>query len=135
MTAHSAPHHLTPDGQPMTRDLWTRLVLEHLDPALGWNQDRALHEWWVDARSHSGLRLTPQARDLAHAVGMPSWRFPIQRGTNYMPRTMLILNSHLGCAYYLDLKPLPALELFGSREAVMFGLCKDINHFARVLSQ
>lgn len=119
----------------MTRTEWIELVLSRLDPDLGWTARQAQDEWWVDSRAHSGLRLTKLARDLAKQVGMESWSFRIVNTTPFLPRTMLTLNSHLTCAYWLELKRPPAIELFGSREAVMFGLYKDINQFVQALGR
>lgn len=119
----------------MTRQDWIDLVLSRVDPELGITVDQAHADWWVDSRAHSGLRLTREARDLAKSVGLESWRFVIEGNTPFLPRTMLTLNSHLECAYWLELRRPPAIELFGSREAVMFGLYRDINQFVRALGR
>jgi hypothetical protein len=119
----------------MTRLDFANQVLSLLPADLNWTLERAQRDWWVDSRSHSGLRLTREARDLAKSVGLDSWRFAIEGNTPFLPRTMLTLNSHLECAYWLELKRPPAIELFGSREAVMFGLYRDINQFVRALGR
>lgn len=119
----------------MTRLDFINQVLGLLPADLELTADRALADWWVDGRAHSGLRLTREARDLAKSAGLESWRFEIEGKTPFLPRTMLTLNSHLECAYWLELKRPPAIELFGSREAVMFGLYRDINQFVRALGR
>jgi hypothetical protein len=119
----------------MTRLEFVNHTLSLLGSDSGWTVEQAMEEWWVDGRAHSGLRLTKSARELVLKSGQESWFFTIPTGTPFLPRTLLTLNSHLTCAYWLELKRPPGIELFGSREATLFSLYRDINQFVRALGR
>ena len=119
----------------MTRLEFVTHTLNLLGPDTEWTVESAMDQWWVDSRTHSGMRLTNAAQKIAKQTGQESWTFQIPKSTPFLPRTLLVLNNHLTCAYWLELKRPPGIELFGSREATLFSLYQDINQFIRALGR
>jgi hypothetical protein len=119
----------------MTRLELVQQTLERLPQGHSWTMTTAMEQWWIDSRDQGGLRLSKHGVDAFRLAGHESWFFEIKKSTPFLPRTLLILNQHLECAYWLELKKTSGIEFFSSREATMYSLYQDINQFVRALGR
>jgi len=98
--------------------------------------DQAMISWWQDIRFNGGLRLTFDGYQLLRNLGVEQFAFDVVAGNiSLRPATLLTLNRHLACPYFLQAGKNPKIVFFGSKEATMYSLYGDINRFVAALSR
>jgi hypothetical protein len=115
------------DRLSLTKKLIEELDLD-LDPSTG------LTEWWWDARSGGGLRLTDLGfQTFTKIIDLEHWQFDIADSI-LTPRNLLALDRFMTCPYYLKRQRRQhSLILFGDRESTVASLYGDIPRFIESL--
>lgn len=109
----------------------TRRLVEQLDPDLGITVKAATRTWWFNIRKNGGLRLTRPGFDVfKNNLNLAYYEFEVDP-LQITQQLILALDRKMQTPYYIHaVKGVPRkIYLFGSREAVLINLYKDLVHF------
>jgi hypothetical protein len=110
----------------------TEELIKQLDPDLGITVKRAMHTWWFNIRKNGGMRLTgPGYTVFTEQLDLARYEWPIQDPHQFNQHVILALDRKMQMPYYISAtKGVPKkIVFFGSREAVMVNLYRDLQQF------
>lgn len=119
----------------LSKEEYTRQVLEQMPPDDRPSYDQALKYWWQDIRDEGGLRLSMSGYDAFDYLDLTRYEFDVPAGTPARPAHLITLNKKLTHPYYLKMGKKPKLILFGSTEAVMMAMYGDLEKFIKYLNR
>jgi hypothetical protein len=117
-----------PDKQRLTQQLLTQLPE---DDRLG--LELALKAWWQDSRDDGGMRLSLSGLDVFRLLKIEQHEFEFTHALS--PSLLITLNRKLDCPYFLKGGKSSRLILFGSKQAVMYAMYRDMEKFLRYLDR
>ena len=94
--------------------------------------ESAVPVWWYNLRKNGGLRLTATGyRAFVEELELENYEYPIDNPQLFNQHTVLDLDRKMQMPYYIHaVKGIPKkIVFFGSKEAVMINLYRDLTHF------
>jgi hypothetical protein len=118
----------------MTRDkqMLTQNLVKQLDPESGITVQQAMCTWWFNIRKNGGMRLTDLGYNVfVNLLDLEKYEYAVLDSAQFNQQVILNLDRKMQMPYYIHaVKGIPKKILFfGSREAVMVNLYKDLKHF------
>lgn len=102
----------------------------------------AIKHWWKDLRydgyETTHLRLTAAGHEVFQALDIEHWCYDLTESVT--AGHLLSLSNYMTCPYYLNFRRVlnsssPEFWIYGSREAVMFGLVGNLDRFVAMLGR
>lgn len=118
-----------------TKEELTRKVLEITGHQHAYDFESAMRLWWQDERDDGGLRLSVTGHKWFQEAEIESWTFPIEATVPARPLTLLMLKRHITMPYFLSIGKKFSITFYGSREATMYSLYRNIDHFVEMLKR
>ena len=109
----------------------TQQLVDQLDPDLGITVKSATSTWWFNIRKNGGLRLTGPGFDIfKQHLNLAHYEFEVDP-LQVTQQLILALDRKMQTPYYIHaVKGVPRkIVLFGSREALLINLYRDLKHF------
>ncbi len=94
--------------------------------------DKAMRTWWFNLRKNGGMRLTSSGLvSLVADLDLEHYEYPIDDPMQFNQHTILELDRKMQMPYYIHaVKGIPKkIIFFGSREAVMINLYRNLQQF------
>ena len=91
-----------------------------------------MHTWWFNIRRTGGMRLTSLGHQVfVEELELEHYAYNIDDPTSITQQIILKLDRQMQMPYYIHaVKGIPKkLVFFGSKEAVMINLYRDLTHF------
>jgi len=92
----------------------------------------AIHSWWFNIRRNGGMRLTAVGYQIfTEELDLENYSYSIDNPLLINQQTILKLDRKMQMPYYIHaIKGIPKkIVFFGSKEAVMINLYRDLTHF------
>jgi hypothetical protein len=112
--------------------LLTQQLIQLLPDQQRISVDSAMPTWWFNLRKNGGMRLTVSGYDVfVKKLELEHYSYSIDNPMKFNQQTILKLDRKMQMPYYIHaVKGVPKkIIFFGSREAVMVNLYRDLEQF------